>query len=602
MNSEYIYEKNQSDNKELISKLIKKINKWSNSIPHHPHKNFGDKINVESLLFTPAYPTILKTQLEKRKKHEKFIPYNGRKIPERKYFSLDDIKVWEWNLKSFDKYTNDEFDFFATGSEHVEDCHTCDAKGWITCTQCHGEKEITCPTCNGTGKTKCNSCSGSGKQTCSKCNGKGYTGETQKCSKCGGSGKVYAYESSWEKNVFETCSACNGRGEKNTSSTCSSCSGSGKTQCSSCGGTGKVTCPTCRGHKTITCPKCKGSGKNVCPTCQGKQQLLHYINIKQIVNTDKRDAAMLHQKISSEFPEFLDNWSNYNSEQVFNIRKNKITLNDLPKNTHLDKLFTQHLENADSLCNNSQRILFQTLDIYKIDVCLLNYTFEGRNYYFAFYGKDYTIIPGTNPISEFSSKLVNEAYQAAKSRSYVKAYRITKKSKDIDIYEQKNIVKNQLAKLREKITEPYILGGKIGGMFAALILGFMALAYFKNINFVFSWAEFINRPANFLFNIHPWTMAIATAWFVYKTSKFSGKIANKIFGVRSGAFLRMSLGIITAIILSGLITCLVLLLNTTGITIVASLIGWLAYWVLKIIIMIIGMIIGIIIWLIGKIF
>lgn len=600
MSSEYIYEIDQSNNKELISQLIKKINKWSNSLPHHPFKNFGDKIKVESLHYTPAYPVLLDSQFEKRTKNKQYIPYDNRKIPERKFFGLDEIKVWEWNLKSFDKYTDDEFNYFATGSEHVEDCHQCNAKGWITCTQCHGEKQITCPTCNGTGKSNCKSCGGNGYESCSKCHGSGKT-YTQ-CSTCGGSGLVKndgSFTTSRE-SAYVNCPTC--YGNKQIESSCYSCGGSGKTTCRSCGGSGKITCSTCNGNGKITCPKCNGSGKNTCPTCQGKQQLLHYFNIKQTLSTNTQEAAMLHQKISAKFPEFKDNWSNYDSELIFNVRKDKITLDNLPKNTHLDSLFKRHLEKADALCDNSQKILFQDLDIRKIDVWLLNYTFEGRTYYFTFYGKNHTIIPGSNPISEFSSKLVNEAYQAAKSRSYVKAYRTTKKSKDIGIYEQKNIVTNQLAKLREKIAEPYLLGGNIGGMFAALIIGCIALTYFKNINFVLPWAEFINRPTNFLFNIHPWAMSIVTAWLIYKTGKSSGKLANKIFGVRKGSYLRLSLGIITALILSTLTVGIILLINTTGITIVLGLLGWLGYWVLKIILMIIGLIIGFFIWLLKLIF
>jgi hypothetical protein len=602
MSSDYIYEIDNSDNQGLISELIKKINAWSNNIPHHPYQNFGDSIKVESLLYAPAYPVLLDTQYEKRSKSEEFIPYDQRKIPERKYFNLNDINVWEWNLKTIEKYTDDEFNFFATGSEYIEDCHRCGAKGWITCTQCHGEKSITCPKCNGTGDTKCTSCSGSGKTQCSHCNGRGFTGGTQKCSSCGGSGKVYAYESSWEKNVFETCSSCHGSGEINNSVNCSSCRGTGKTQCRSCGGKGKVTCSKCGGNGRITCPKCSGSGRNVCPTCEGKQQLLHYINLNQTLNADTKDAAMLHQKLSAKFPEFKDNWSDYESELLFNTREEEISLEHLPQDTHLDELFNRHLKEAKSQCNSSQKILFQDLDIRKIDVWLLNYTFEGKTYCFAFQGKNHTIIPGLNPISEFSSQLVNTAYKAAESRSYVKAYRITKKSKDIDVYEQKETVKNQLYELREKIAQPYFFGAKIGGVIAALIIGFMSFIYFRDVNFIFSWAEFINRPTNFLFNIHPWIMSIITAWIVFKISKFSGNISDQIFGVLPGSHLRLSLGIITSIVFSFLILAIVLLINSTGLTIVVSLVGWLGFWVLKIIFYIIGIIIGIIIWLFKLIF
>lgn len=606
MSSDFIYQTDNTNNKELISLLIKIVNEWSNKLPHHPYGNFGDKIKIESLIYTPSYPILLDTQFEKRTKTEEFIPYDNREIPDRKFYNLDDIIVWDWNLKTIEKYTDDEFNYFATGSEHIENCHHCNAKGWIICTSCNGNKRITCPSCNGAGKVKCSSCSGKGYHRCTSCNGTGRNEYQAKCPTCNGSGLILNdgtfSTAQMSDRRYVNCPTCHGKKYDVKHTSCSNCGGTGKKKCTKCSGSGEVTCTACHGHKTITCPKCKGTGQIICSTCQGKQQLLHYININQSFSTDTQKDALHHRNISAKFPEFFDNWNSYESELIFSVRRDKISLDDLPADTHLESMFKNHLKKAELLCSDSQEIIFQDLDIRKIDVWLLKYTFQGKSYTFAFCGNNKKLISGTNPITEFSSGLLNQAFAAAKKRSYAKAYRLAKKSKDIGIYEQKKRTANQLNKLREKIFQTYYLGAKTGAIFAALILGFLAFSYFKNINYVLPWAEFINTPDNFLFNIHPWAMAAFTAWLVFKLGKSLGQKSCNIIGVRSGALFRYSLGIITSLFFSILIVGLIVLLNTTGVTAIASFLGWLSYWVVKIVILIIGSVIGLFIWLFGLIF
>lgn len=63
-NSEFIYEQNISNQKELINILKKKINTWANELDYHPYKNLGDKIEVKELWYKPAFPITFRTQYE----------------------------------------------------------------------------------------------------------------------------------------------------------------------------------------------------------------------------------------------------------------------------------------------------------------------------------------------------------------------------------------------------------------------------------------------------------------------------------------------------------------------------------------------------------
>ena len=597
MSEKIINEIDNTNDQTLVSKLKSKINDWSNSLPHHPYKNFGDKIEVKSLLYTPTYPIVMTTQYEKRTKNEEFIPYDNRKIPKRKYWKLDDIKVWDWTLESISEFLDKDYDFYATGSQYIEDCHRCNASGYINCIQCHGDRHITCPECVRTGKITCSSCSGTGKEQCTKCKGRGHIEYENTCSTCGGSCVI-------QRTPTEraSCSNCGGTGRKRTSQQCSSCHGTGRKTCNNCGGSGKVTCPQCGGNGVVTCPKCHGSGKNTCPTCNGQKQLMHYINIKQSFTTNKDVKAMLHDTVFDSFPEFKENWDDYESEVIFEKQQDKILIEDLPEDTGFNTVFEEFITNADSLVDESEKILFQNIQILKIKTWTLNYSFKGKEYTFAFHSSNQTLIPGNNPISEYSAKMINKGTSSAKSRSYVKAYKLMNKSQDLDVYEQKTTVQHNLSILRDKIAEPYFLGAKLGGLLAALIFGFIAYVYFSDVNLILPFAKFINKPTNWLYGLHPWIMAIAVSWLILKSRETSGKIADKIFGLTSFAILRLALGFVTAIISSAVIFGLVALLNFISMTIILTIIGFIIWWIIKIFLFIIAAGISLIIWIFGKVF
>lgn len=603
MKNDIIYSSDCAEDSQLMARLKQVINDWANSIPHHSYQNLGEKITINSLHYTPAYPVTLNTQYEQRKKSEAHMPYDKREIAERTLRELSDLDVWQTPLNKVNAFTSSTTNFIARGSEHIADCHTCNAQGWITCTQCGGEKKVTCTTCHGQGKTTCHSCSGSGNIKCSRCNGRGFTLQEVKCPTCNGTGLLLnegTYNTDRTTRYYN-CPECHG-GTNNKNVTCNDCGGKGKTHCSTCHGTGKVTCNHCHGKGIIICPQCSGSGKNTCPTCHGQQQLMHYYNIQRTLTAHAQTTCALHSTTHAKFPEFQENWPHYAAQSIFHIKKDKIGSDDLPTAPHLTKLFSSLIQEAEKRCHKGELILFQDLDIKKIDVWTLDYTFEGKKFTFTFYGHKLTLIPGTNPISLFSTALTQKAKQAANKRAYVKAYKLVKKSQDLKTYGQQNDIKKILLLLQEKIGASYHLGAKTVTLISALLIGFMAYSYYNNINYVFSWASYLNKPTNFLYAVHPWAMTFFTTWSCFALRKKAGTLAYKIFGpISSGAF-RFLAGAIIATLITLLVFALIALINTTGITTLLTFAGWLVYWIFKILLLIVGLIIGAIIWVAGKIF
>jgi len=584
-NSEFIYEQNISNQKELINILKKKINTWANELDYHPYKNLGDKIEVKELWYKPAFPITFRTQYEARSKHKGYKPYIDQKIPKLEIIELNELKEWERDLGKIEDFINDASDYIVNGSQTVDNCFKCNALGWIKCVECHGEKKITCPNCNGYKYIRCSSCSGEGNHKCSSCSGKGYFEE--------------------KKENYRIITDSDGRQKRELWDTeiirnkCSACRGKGKIECSSCSGKGQVICYKCSGMGKITCPKCSGSGRNTCPVCNGYQKLMHYFYIHRELCFIRQHNVIIHNSVFNEFPEFKDKCDSIKSVNIHSHKDEMISTDYLPDENHLSEFVSEFVNNSITSKENNKKILFQQLDINKIDVYEMHYLFNNKQYVILFYGDNYEIIPGKSPIYEVAISYWDNALKSYKKRNYSHAWELINKANKINIYEEKENIKNTLAIIEKKLDDSYRFGSMLGSWLAAFFLTFIAYTYFTKVNWVFEYSNFINHPDNFLYDFHSYANIIVIILLSFISGSIAGNLTKKLKSKIPIAIGRVTVGFVSSIILVLLFSMVWVLLNATGITITITFLLWLTIWLLKIIIMVLGIIISIIVFLAG---
>lgn len=590
MSEEYLFEKDVSNDKKLGKDLRQKINRWANAKPHHPYKNLGDKITIESIWYKPAYPIEVLSQYESRSRHKGFEPYTSQQIPERKLFSLDDFVSWDIPLSEVQQFINETTKNTVPHSQYVEDCFKCNAKGWITCPQCSGSCKITCPKCKGSGKNTCGSCGGSGSHRCNSCSGSGrisrtvtrYRQETQYNSD--GSSRIISVP--YSETVYDSCSRCGGRGKN----TCSTCSGSGKVTCDKCSGRGKINCPTCA-----------AAGRITCPICAGHKRLMHYFYVERELEYTKKKTCVIHFNVHENYPEYLDNYGDYETIHLKTFSADKLQTGQLGNDHHLNPFIDEFLTEAHNYASNSNVMLFQRLDVSRIDTWELNYSFKGKQYKMVFTGSSYEIIPGLSPIYEVAFSYWDKAVSASKLYRLRRAHRLLQQAAKINVYELQDDVIYALRRVRKKINEAYSFGALLGALLASFFGGFFAYAYFNEVNYVLDYAGFINREGARLYPYHAWTMTgtyIFLVWYAFFQARkwLSGR---KTF--IPGALIRALVGALVTIVASAILLGFLGALNITGITILLTFLVWLGKWILIVVWYALTLVIGLIILLIQAI-
>lgn len=590
----YIYEQQVKDDKKLEESFRKKINEWARSIPHHNLKNLGDQIEITDIWYKPAYPIRLRSQYEERGKHEGFEPYTNQQIPPRTYYKLSDFNAWDIKLVDIDDFENSSTNYYVNGSQHVTDCSRCGAKGWITCTQCGGRTTITCPKCSGAGKTKCSSCGGSGSKSCGSCNGRGTI--TRQVS---GTRQVWVPPTS-DSTLYGKGREGHYRTESTTTTkteSCSACRGTGKRVCSNCSGKGKVTCSRCSGRGTITCPRCSGSGRNTCPDCQGHKKLMHHFYVKRDLNYTDKATCVIHGEVFDNFPQFIEEYTNYESYDLINLREEKLEKGQLPKDNHLNPFIDEYIAEAHKETTKVHNLAFQQLDVECIDTWELKYRFKGKDYVMLFHGSTYEIVPGLSPIYEIAFNYWKKGTKAGRSFSYYSAKRLLAKASKIGTFEIREKVGEALETVREKMKSPFFFGATLAAILIAFFGGFIAYTYFKDVNYVFDYASFINRPGNFLYKYHAWTQTLAFLAMCLWALKIVKRSFHKHVIILPGVFSRFFFGFASTLILSLIFLVTLGLLNATGITILLTLLMWALLWLIRIIIVVIYFAVTILWWL-----
>lgn len=587
MSEKFIYEKDVSGDKQLESALRQSINKWASSIPHHPYNNLGDKIKVISIGYKPAYPVRLRSQYEERSKYKDHEPYSNQSIPPRKFHELSDFNSWDIRLKKIDNFENSTKNYYVNGSQYVSDCHHCHATGSVTCHTCHGNRTITCPVCHGAKQVNCSSCSGRGDKYCSNCGGTG-----KKSKQVSRSRQVWVNSDNGgyyrDETYYET-----------VSHTCTTCSGRGRTRCYTCSGSGKVTCNRCSGRGIITCTVCGGRGKLQCPVCKGQTKLMHHFSITRELEYTDKEICVIQGDVYENFPEFLEEFSNYESKNVFSLRENRLDKGQFSDGHHLNSFIDKFIQEADNDDTDTHSRQFQQLDISRIDTWELHYSFQGKAYVMAFTGSQYEIIPGLSPVYEVAFNYWEKGVSAARSFMYSRSARLLTKSLKIDVFEIKEKVKSALYAVEEKLDQSYGLGAIIAFLLMAFFGSFAAYTYFSDVNYVFGYVDFINNPESFLYPYHAWSQTLFSLFLIY-LAFISSKSVVKRFGYHTPTVLiRITLGISITLLFSAIYLAIWALLNATGVSIVITLIVWIALKILWVIWWVVKIILGIIVFLAG---
>ncbi len=586
--SEFLYEKRVDSDKQLEQELRSLINDWAAETPHHPFKNLGSEIKIDAIWYKPAYPVHLQSQFEERSKGQSHEPFRNQSIPEQVYYKTSDFNAWDIELPTLSGFKNETKKFYVEGSQHVEDCHTCNARGWITCVQCHGDTTVTCPRCKGRGNVDCSNCSGTGKRNCGSCGGHGYINRQVSRSKqvwvpnsSSSSGGYYRTES-YTETVRDTCHNCRGTGKKD---------------CTTCSGTGKVKCRTCSGDGYITCPRCGGSGRNTCPTCEGETQLMHYLYVQRDLNTMDKKSCIIHSEVFDRFPQYLDEYQNYSSKSIFKQKEKHLQDNIIPEDTHLNKFINDFLLKHHEAEKSDHILQYEQIEVSRIETWELYYSLNGKSYAMVFIGDEKELIPGESPISDVAFDLWSDGIKAARLMRNASALSKLKKAQDINTYEVREKVNAAVEKVKQKVNDGY----KTGSLFALLLLLFPGVFvfynYYSQINYVLPFVSFINNPEHFLFDFHAWSQTIMSLLLVFGASSTANGILTKLENKIPSVILRFTIAFLLTTLLAIIYTGIWAGLNIIGISLIITFIVWLAYWIIKILLIVLGLAIGLIIWL-----
>ena len=587
MSKKYIYEEKVVGDKTLQDSFIEVINKWANSIPHHPYRNLGNKIEITDIWYKPAYPIQVRSQFESRSKDKDFEPYTNQTIPERKYYALSDFNAWDFSYKQIKNFTNDVTKYYVDGSQYVENCFKCSGNGWITCVTCHGHQKITCPSCHGHGDVRCSSCNGSGREHCSSCGGHGYHNRYITRTK-----KVWVYNDDYERGGYY-------RDESYTDTvreTCTRCGGSGKVNCHNCGGSGRVTCRKCSGRGKITCPTCSGTGRNTCPTCKGHKRLMHHFYVERNLHYSNSQSCVIHSEVYDRFPQFLEEYNSYESYNIHSNREHRLDLNQLPEGNHLNSFINKFIEKAHPKATDTNSLKFQQLDVKCIDTWELHYKFKGSPYVMVFHGSSYEIIPGLSPIYEIAFRYWKSGVSAAKFYFYDQSRKLLTKASAMNNFEISDQVNASLANVKAKMAEPLELGARMTAYILAFFGGFLVYNYFNQVNFVFRYVDFINNPDNFLYPYQAWALTLTYVSLCFGAATTVKSLLKKLSAYIPFALTRFVLGVVGTSLFAVIYLGLLAAANAVGLGVVLAFILWGIVKLLRLLIILIYLFVKVVVW------
>ena len=569
MESYNIYKEIEEKNPITVMSVTSQINQWSNSIPNHPFKNFGNEITILGMNRMPSYLIRVRTLYESRRLYKSEEPYKQQTLPKLKYASEKEIDIWDVNLQRQESFSENTNHYTITGSEQLVPCSTCKTTGYITCPECNGKKKSTCTTCSGKGYVNCRSCGGSKSHRCNTCSGKGYREQYFTCDVF----DRYEYVGNEQIPIYrkqtsitkESCHACYGRGER---------------ECSSCKGKGTEPCKTCDGDGDISCKKCSATGKITCTNCRGSKYMVSSFNIEQKTIPQRNGKFIMNHLITQVSQEYSQRIEEFKRSSVFTKSAPLIRPEFWPQKTFIEEDIKKLVDSSVAVQNSNYKIMWQSLEIEMIETLLVDYSFKGKGYKIVFAGTEMNIIAGESPISGFERDLIGQAEQEYQSGREVDAYSLYLKAKEIDSFNERETVSKGIEKSFNLIELYHKRGRVIGAVLSTpAILPFLYHYYF-HINKVFGFADFMKNPDFFLYRHHPWVMLLVVILFQYSawTATLEALKTNGKFSKSRN--MRIFYGALMMIFLSVILQLTLILLNATGFTLIFTIFAWLfTFWV-----------------------
>lgn len=521
---------NNSEIKDLITK-------WSDSTPHHGHKNLGDNINIQSIRNILVHRMLVYSQSVSRYINMTTKPLNGESYDNNNYLKEEDIKCWGYSYTPPTAYTNEGSYFIIDKSKHSITCYSCKGKGVVKCSKCNNG-EIRCSSCNGTGNrkttTSCSSCSGSGSITTYRqvCKIEGYRSDHT---------PIQKYE-----NVQE-------------SKRCGSCGGTGKREstiyggCYTCGGSGRVTCPTCNGTALVRCKTCNGNGS-----------LLKFAELHTKHSYHKDDTILSSNMSNAELKIMLKEvpLSDYKRDKVVKSTDGQVKSVDfstpLQKNTAISML-----NKAARAVQPNGRILFEEAQLKTVELLAIYYSYANANYViYIVNNNNRTIIADESPIKGSYKELVTQAVESANNENFNQALNIIKKCQDFPQTDKQDKDFENSIYIGMEVEVSF--GIKLGVYIFSLLFLPQILLYYIEHNYVLSYVSFINKPHNFAYGA-TWINAIITMFVAIWLSKkaedlpltFAKWLPNKTSRIITGI-------VLSTVVMLGA-TAIVALLNMIGI-------------------------------------
>ena len=471
------------------------VNGYSRETSGHPFVDYGDDIKITVNDDCTIYECIVETQYEERSAQEKSRPYKGWDVAPRKYFSIHDVSVWGYNLKTPDHFTDKKTFVEVEGSARVENCGSCRGRGRSSCPTCGGNAKELCPVCHGNyNHLTCSTCGGSGYVICPTCNGR----TEIYCDKCGGKGQIrrkrsvqkYVYDYSRQQNelkyvdeeYMETCQACHGRGHWRCGTCRDTLEKRGYVRCRTCGNMGYVSCRNCsQGY--IVCKTCYGKGDLVCSSCQGEGRS----EFRYIVNRTLEHGTLRSYVCDRRVRQFAEDYDLAYDSVDFSLRDAALSEELYPENVRCSSALGKLVAKA---APDEGRILFQEATVQHVESAYLEYDFNGNHYTGVVCGG--VFYPDGSPIEEWSAGLMEDAEQKMKRGSSATTLKM------LDLAQEAGADASKIQELRtkayDKLDKIHSAGVSTAFWMSVLLLTPILFNFYSKLNPVAPWAIVTNNP------------------------------------------------------------------------------------------------------------
>jgi hypothetical protein len=532
--SDIVFETTHTDEAAVASQIKDAVSAWSNRIPHHNFRNFGERITVRSIVNRPAYYIALQTQYENREVKTEYMPFRGQELPQRNYATAAEVDFWADFFAPIENFTNHTDKLIIPGSQYRSTCHSCSGEGKITCPKCDGHKEVKCHSCGGKGHRRCETCGGV---------------RTRNCTHCGGSGKQSIPDAGGN---YPSCSHCSG----------------GKIPCPSCEGRGTRPCGTCARTGYVPCGNCNQTGFVKCKACDGQGYLYHFLRLYRHLTTEKTGTTVFHPDLDDVYKQLKIDKSRLSQLAVLNQSAEQLDDDAVAQAPFLQQSYTDVLSSARQKASSQTRIQMQQLIVYRWDVFVVDYTYNDEALALVVHGPNDDVIAPDSPIERKRSGLGEEAEAHIAKKRYVDAYDLLSRAGEMDVDKTDETVAERRSFVFRKIEATGERGMWLAMVLSGLLFWFFGDRFFTNAPFYLPWLNQLFSESTWMAAIHPPAMKVTfillmlVGVFMQSDAFHDDYFKTEI----SSNWLRFSLGLISALWVSALFAAALLLANYAGLT------------------------------------